>query len=267
MMTTCQNVVASTFQSPLLSDIHDYLLSVELELSTRPLYLEVRQPHITAKMRSILVNWIVLIHYKHHLEPETLHLAVNIMDRYLAENEITKDKLQLLGATCLLIASKFIDARNPITVSMMVYFCDGICTANDIIEMELHLLIMLDYRISAPNSRSFLSIYLNSCQDDECIVDVSHYIVDAILVSYHLLDYRPSEIACAALFLARKSKGLVPWTEDLTRSTSYGEEDILPVACCVLSTLSSITEELKIVRNKYGRLTSGGGSSLEDLHS
>ena len=104
MMTTCQNVVASTFQSPLLSDIHDYLLSVELELSTRPLYLEVRQPHITAKMRSILVNWIVLIHYKHHLEPETLHLAVNIMDRYLAENEITKDKLQLLGATCLLIA-------------------------------------------------------------------------------------------------------------------------------------------------------------------
>jgi len=126
---------------------------------------------------------------------------------------------------------------------------------------------MLDYRISAPNSRSFLSIYLNSCQDDECIVDVSHYIVDAILVSYHLLDYRPSEIACAALFLARKSKGLVPWTEDLTRSTSYGEEDILPVACCVLSTLSSITGELKIVRNKYGRLTSGGGSSLEDLHS
>ncbi len=264
MMVAYEN--STTLQASLLSDVHEYLLSVELELSTRPEYLEVHQPHITAKMRSILVSWIVLVHYKRRLEPETLHLAVNIMDRYLAKEKITKKKLQLLGVACLLIASKFIDAYNACDVSLMVYLCDGVCTANDIVEMELHLLVRLNYRISAPNSRSFLSIYLTECQADECITSISHFIVDATLVSYHLLEYLPSEVACAALLLARKIKGTVPWTEDLTRSTSYGEEDILPVARCVLSTLSSIAEELKIVRNKYGRLTSGAGSSLEDLY-
>lgn len=265
MMAAYQNN-STALQSSLLSDVHAYLLSVELELSTRPEYLEAHQPHITAKMRSILVSWVVLIHYKRRLEPETLHLAVNIMDRYLAKEEITKKKLQLLGAACLLIASKFLDAHNPITVSMMVYFCDGVCTANDIIEMELHLLVRLNYRISAPNARSFLSIYLTVCQADERITSISHFIVDAILVSYHLLEYLPSEVACAALLLARKIKGIIPWTEDLTRSTSYVVEDILPVARCVLSTLGSITEELRVVRNKYGQLTSGAGSSLEDLY-
>ena len=252
------------FQSSLLPDIHIYLLSVELELSTRPLYLEACQPYITAKMRSILVSWVVLIHYKQQLEPETLHLAVNIMDRYLAKVEITKYRLQLLGAACLLVASKFLDTKHPIGVSKMAYFCEGVCTMDDIIRMELHLLEKLEYRIGAPNSRSFISIYLSLCQADEYIVGISHFIVDAILVSYHLLDYLPSEIACAALLLARKVKGLVPWNGDLLRITSYEEEDILPVARCVLSTLSSITEELKIVRNKYSR-TSGDDSSLEAI--
>jgi cyclin B len=218
-------------------------------------------------MRSILVSWVVLIHYKRRLEPETLHLAVNIMDRYLAKEEITKKKLYLLGAACLLIASKFIDAHNPCDVSLMAYLCDGVFTANDIVEMELHLLVRLDYQISAPNSRSFLSIYLlTASQADECITSISHFIVDATLVSYNLLEYLPSEIACAALLLARKIKGIVPWTDDLARITSYIEEDILPVARCVLSTLDSITEELKIVRHKYGQLTSDAGSSLEDLY-
>ena len=42
-----------------------------------------------------------------------LALSVNILDRYLSSNPIKKDKLQLLGATCLLIASKFEEIYPP----------------------------------------------------------------------------------------------------------------------------------------------------------
>jgi len=40
------------------------------------------QKEITPKMRSILVDWLVDVHLKFKLSPETLFLAVNLMDRY-----------------------------------------------------------------------------------------------------------------------------------------------------------------------------------------
>ena len=39
------------------------------------------------------------------LVPDTLYLAVNLIDRFLSQNYIEKQRLQLLGVTCMLIAS------------------------------------------------------------------------------------------------------------------------------------------------------------------
>ena len=41
------------------------------------------QPKITETIRSTLVDWMVLLHLNFKLLPETLFLAVNILDRYL----------------------------------------------------------------------------------------------------------------------------------------------------------------------------------------
>ena len=34
-------------------------------------------------MHSILMNWLIEVHYKFKLKPETLFLAIHIIDRYL----------------------------------------------------------------------------------------------------------------------------------------------------------------------------------------
>merc|ERR1719235_1153322 len=39
-----------------------------------------RQPDITAKMRMILMDWMIEVHLKYRLRPETLHLTVNLVD-------------------------------------------------------------------------------------------------------------------------------------------------------------------------------------------
>ena len=44
----------------------------------------VDQPKITETIRSTLVDWLVLLHINFKLLPETLFLAVNILDRYLS---------------------------------------------------------------------------------------------------------------------------------------------------------------------------------------
>lgn len=47
-----------------------------------PGYLR-RQTDITEKMRAILLDWLVEVHLKFKLMPETLYLTVNLIDRYL----------------------------------------------------------------------------------------------------------------------------------------------------------------------------------------
>jgi Cyclin, N-terminal domain len=54
-----------------------------------------------------LVDWLIDLHSKFKMVPETLFIAVNIIDRYLSKIQITRVKLQLLGVGAVYIASKF----------------------------------------------------------------------------------------------------------------------------------------------------------------
>lgn len=44
-------------------------------------------------MRSVLLDWLVDVHYKFKLAPETLFLTVNLIDRYLEKVVINRKKL------------------------------------------------------------------------------------------------------------------------------------------------------------------------------
>jgi len=41
------------------------------------------QQDINERMRSILVDWLVEVHLKFKLVPESLYLTINLIDRYL----------------------------------------------------------------------------------------------------------------------------------------------------------------------------------------
>ena len=54
------------------------------------------QPNINERMRAILVDWLIEVHLKFKLVPETLYLCVNLIDRYLSVKEVQRPKLQLV---------------------------------------------------------------------------------------------------------------------------------------------------------------------------
>ncbi len=105
-----------------VQDMYDHFRSKEASTSVRPVYME-DQPYVNERMRSILVDWLVEVHLKFKLVPETLYLTVNIIDRYLARAEVSRPKLQLVGVTCLLIASKYEEIYPP-ELRDLVYICD-----------------------------------------------------------------------------------------------------------------------------------------------
>ena len=71
------------------------------------------QTEINSKMRKILIDWLIDVHLKYRLLPETLFIAINLIDRYTERNTITRRKYQLVGVTCLMIAAKYEEIYPP----------------------------------------------------------------------------------------------------------------------------------------------------------
>ena len=72
-----------------------------------------KQIDINAKMRAILIDWLVEVHLKFKLMPETLYLTVNLIDRFLEKEQIMRGKLQLVGTTAMFMASKQEETFGP----------------------------------------------------------------------------------------------------------------------------------------------------------
>lgn len=76
-------------------------------------------------MREILVEWLVEVQQEYRLHRNTLSLSVYYLDRVLSTFIPPKRDLQLLGATCMWIASKFEELLAP-TLRDFVFICDSI---------------------------------------------------------------------------------------------------------------------------------------------
>lgn len=86
-------------------------------------------------MRAILVDWIIEVHLKFKLLPETLFITVSLIDRYLEQVQIKRTNLQLVGVTAMLIASKYEEIYAP-EVKDFVYITDNAYTKDEILQME-----------------------------------------------------------------------------------------------------------------------------------
>ena len=254
MTGTCDDIDERDKDDPLcvttyVEDMYTYFREKEESTSVRPLYMET-QKHINERMRSILIDWLVEVHLKFKLVPETLYLTVNLIDRYLERQEVTRPRLQLVGVTCLLIASKYEEIYPP-ELRDLVYICDRAYTRQDIIEMEETILKALEYNITVPSAHVFLVRHLKAGHADKKIVQLACYILDGTLQSYNLLHYLPSQLAAAAVFIARRTVGRNGWSATMVKYADYFEEEIIPVARAILAEKANSNQELRAVNKKY----------------
>jgi hypothetical protein len=89
------------------------------------------QLDINEKMRAILVDWIIEVHLKFKLLPETLFLTVSLIDRFLERVKIQRSNLQLVGVTAMLIASKYEEIYAP-GITDFVYITDNAYSKEEI---------------------------------------------------------------------------------------------------------------------------------------
>lgn len=197
------------------------------------------QQDVTARMRVVLVDWIVDLHLKFHLHQSTLWLCVSLFDRYLSiAHSHVRTEVQLVGVTCFLIASKFEDIYPP-TLEELVDSTDNSCSREDILRTEEKVLTVLEYQLVVPTAYHFLMKLLNDANANEALRFMTFYLAERSLQEYDSLTDKPSTFAAGCMYAAlRQQRHLKSnlseesvWSEAMVRSSGgLLEADLLPVA-------------------------------------
>uniref|UniRef100_A0A8C5L8J4 Cyclin B2 n=1 Tax=Jaculus jaculus TaxID=51337 RepID=A0A8C5L8J4_JACJA len=236
--------------SDYVKDIYQYLRQLEVLQSITPRFLEGRD--INGRMRAILVDWLVQVHSKFRLLQETLYMCVAIMDRFLQVQPVSRKKLQLVGITALLLASKYEEMFSP-NIEDFVYITDNAYTSPQIREMETLILKELKFELGRPLPLHFLRRASKAGEVDVEQHTLAKYLMELTLVDYDMVHYHPSQVAAAASCLSQKVLGQGKWNLKQQYYTGYTENEVLEVMQHMAKNVVKVNENLTkfIVSTSY----------------
>ncbi|KIO30129.1 hypothetical protein M407DRAFT_55418, partial [Tulasnella calospora MUT 4182] len=218
-----------------VSEIYDYLRKLEVTAMPDPDFME-RQSEFTWKARGILADWMMKVHSTFRLLPETYWLAMNLLDRFLSRRTVTLAKAQLLGTSCLIIASKFTEIVVPSTKTWAAVSLDPV-GVNDLYVAERYILKTLEYKISPPNPLDFLRRISKADDYDAQLRNVAKYLTLIQCFRDRLFRIPPSLLAASAYWLARIAFLRFEWTESHIHYSGYREDQLIPHANLMVSYL------------------------------
>ncbi|KAF9597804.1 hypothetical protein IFM89_021889 [Coptis chinensis] len=210
------------------------------------------QPDINVKMRAILVDWLIEVHNKFELTPETLYLTIYIVDRYLSLKTTTRKELQLLGMSAMLIASKYEEIWAP-EVNDFVCISDRAYTHGQVLAMEKMILGKLEWRLTVPTPYVFLVRFIKAALSDEEMHHMVFFLAELALMHYVSIMYCPSMVAASAVYAARCTLKISPvWNETLKLHTGFAEPQLMDCAKILVNLHSGASEnKLQVVYRKY----------------
>eukprot|EP00429_Kryptoperidinium_foliaceum_P024494 CAMPEP_0176131652 /NCGR_PEP_ID=MMETSP0120_2-20121206/66658_1 /TAXON_ID=160619 /ORGANISM="Kryptoperidinium foliaceum, Strain CCMP 1326" /LENGTH=262 /DNA_ID=CAMNT_0017467049 /DNA_START=12 /DNA_END=800 /DNA_ORIENTATION=+ len=259
-------------------------------------------------MRAILIDWIIELSDHFHFGHSTLHLACTLVDQVLAcgslsldgddsdpedEHEfdheydaesktncflISRDRFQLLGATCTWLACKM-EEQAPPKVAQIAYVSDNIYSVEQIKRMERRVCNALGFALARQTPYPFLHEFLRastectdqSCESPQIFRNLVLYLMELGRLPYLPLTCKPSLLTAAAVYLARATLGMVPWSPTLEFYTGYCKEDLKEVVLSIHKYHAAAEESslkscfTKYKQKKYRRVAMKTVPRVEDL--
>jgi len=223
------------------------------------------QNEITEQMRGILIDWLSEVTEEYKLTLTTLFLTVNYIDRILEACQVPRTKLQLLGVSCMLIASKFEEIHPPL-VDDFVYITDNTYSREEILQIELIALNTLKFSLTVCTIKNFLTrfLWISEVRDPK-VHHHANYLAELTLPDYSIHQkYKPSMIAAAITCISKFTFSLPGFTSVIELYSGYSKLDLLPciqhiyslharIAQAKVGELTSAREKYRI--DKYGRVS------------
>jgi len=187
---------------------------------------------VTPNMRSILVDWIIQV--QHHLKlcQETLYLGIGILDMVLHRRDVDPDKLQLVGVTALLVASK-LEEYYSVDIKKLLHLTENSYTRVEVTHMERTVLDVMEFQVYLPSPQVFLLRFARAAfrSDDPEFLKTCQYLMDTHLPLPSHPCLPPSllaaaAVACSSLIYYVSANASLPtvstiWTSTLVHYSNY----------------------------------------------
>ncbi|XP_024994595.1 cyclin-A2-3-like isoform X1 [Cynara cardunculus var. scolymus] len=250
------------------AEVYSSLRTAELKWRHSVDYMKTVQLEISQEMRGILIDWLVEVCEEYGLASETFYLTVALIDQYLSKKCIGKRRLQLLGITCMLIASKYEEICAP-RVEDFCFITDSTYTRGEVLEMEHTILDLLSFQLSVPTTRKFLRRFLLAAQSSYMapVIELeflANYLAELTLIDYSFLKFLPSLIAASAIFLAKWTldQDEDPWNATLEHYTGYKGSELKVTVLALQELQLNNAAPLHAVRQKYSQQKYKGVATL-----
>lgn len=220
---------------------HDYLESVE---------------SLNEKRRGVLVDWLVNVAVKFKVLDETVFSAVWIMDRFFARDcRVQKDQLQLVCITCLMISAKMEEVYPP-SMADYVEICDKAYSPIDLLDMEAHILSVLQFDITVTTSLHLFRFFCRDLNISKKSFFFGEYLLHSLLLDVKSLRFTQNELASAAIFLVNKMfKEKIVWAPHLSEATCVGEKRVKTVAKEAYKIFKKVNaKDWAAVKEKFSRV-------------
>lgn len=129
---------------------------------------------------------------------------------------MSRGKLQLVGVTAMLVASKYEEMYAP-EVADFVYITDNAYTKADIRHMECIILKTLDFSLGKPLCLHFLRRNSKAGQVDANKHTLAKYLMELTITEYDMVHVHPSQIAAAALCISIRLLDGSSWVSGLLK--------------------------------------------------
>lgn len=211
---------------------------------------------MTAQIREVLVDWMIEVSGEYKFSNMTLHTAVGLVDRCLANENfemvrnsvhdiwdeesscsnssiskesgrtlcIDRRSVQLLGCTCMMIASKMHEENYP-DLGDFVYISASQYGASEFIQMEMDICSLLSFKLHLITPHHFANVLVRASyvsgnglhrpvcsmgdaensESQGTFVHLVNYFLELAAMNPIFLRRPPSMIAATAVYLARST--------------------------------------------------------------
>jgi len=235
-----------------VKEIYEHFRKAECKNRPSTNYMTQIQTDVNEKMRAILVDWMVDVHLKFKLLPETLFLAVEILDRFLDKKMVNRQKLQLVGVVALLLGAKYEEIFPP-EVKDYIYISANTYPRDDILRMERLVFQTMEHNLTIPTMYVFLNRGLQVMDADLKTTHLATFFAELVLLDYKMLNYLPSVVGASCVYTAYKFLGVKDaWHPILEHYSGYKFSDLERCACDImLLARSPHNPKIQAVRKKY----------------
>ncbi|KAF8523253.1 cyclin-like protein [Gautieria morchelliformis] len=239
----------TTLVSEYSDEIFEYMARLEEESMPGERYVD-GQGEINWEMRQTLVDWLLQVHLRYRLLPETLWIAINIVDRFLTKRVVSLVKLQLVGVTAMFIAAKYEEILAP-SVEEFVFMTENGYQKDEILKGERIILQTLDFRISSYCSPYSWVRKISKADDyDLQTRTLSKFLMEVTLLDHRFLRVKPSMVAAVGMYSARRMLG-GDWNEAFVYYSGFTETQLEPGHDLLVEKLTEPNFDTQYIYKKY----------------